>query len=96
MVYSCYNKATTKKYAIKIYQKSKLNDSMKRKAVQREILALKKIDHPNIIRMHDLIETSKQIAIVTDYISGISLHQFVKQGCVNRQVPESTCRRLFK
>lgn len=32
---------------------------MKRKAVQREIMALKKIDHPNIIRMHDLIETQK-------------------------------------
>ena len=48
-----------KKYAIKIYQKSKLNDSMKRKAVQREIMALKKIDHPNIIKMYDLIETNK-------------------------------------
>ena len=47
---------------------------MKRKAVQREILALKKIDHPNIIKMHDLIETSKTICIVTDYIGGISLH----------------------
>ena len=57
-----------KKLAIKIYQNSKLNDSMKRKAVQREILALKKIDHPHIIKMHDLIETAKQICIVTDYI----------------------------
>lgn len=74
MVYQCVHKATMKKYAIKIYQKAKLNDSMKRKAVQREIMALKKIDHPHIIRMLDLIETSKQICIVTDYISGISLH----------------------
>lgn len=57
-----------RKYAIKIYQKVKLNDSMKRKAVQREIMALKKIDHPHIIKMYDLIETSKQICIVTDYI----------------------------
>ena len=51
--------SSVRKYAIKIYQKSKLNDSMKRKAVQREIMALKKIDHPHIIKMHDLIETSK-------------------------------------
>ena len=48
-----------KKYAIKIYQKVKLNDSMKRKAVQREIMALKRIDHPHIIKMYDLIETGK-------------------------------------
>ena len=78
VVYICYHKASMKKYAIKIYQKAKLNDSMKRKAVQREIMALKRIDHPNIIRMHDLIETSKQICIVTDFIQGISLHQYVK------------------
>jgi protein-serine/threonine kinase len=51
---------------------------MKRKAVQREIIALRKIDHPNIIKMHDLIETAKQICIVTDYVSGISIHQYVK------------------
>lgn len=84
MVYACYNKCSMKKYAIKIYQKAKLNDSMKRKAVQREIMALKKIDHPNIIRMHDLIETSKQICIVMDCIQGISLHQYVKTQCSNR------------
>ena len=41
---------------------------MKRKAVQREIMALKRIDHPHIIRMHGLIETTKQICIVTDFI----------------------------
>lgn len=32
-VYVCYDKLSMKKYAIKIYQKVKLNDSMKRKAV---------------------------------------------------------------
>jgi hypothetical protein len=32
---------------------------MKKKAVQREIIALRKISHPNIISMHDLIETGK-------------------------------------
>lgn len=33
VVYVCYHKASMKKFAIKIYQKAKLNDSMKRKAV---------------------------------------------------------------
>lgn len=69
---------------------------MKRKAVQREIMALKKIDHPNIIKMYDLIETSREICIVTDYIKGISLHQYVKQQCTNRQVKEAVCRKFFK
>lgn len=59
-------------------------------------MALKKIDHPHIIKMHDLIETSKQICIVTDYIQGISLHQYVKQQCSNRQVKEHVCRKFFR
>ena len=33
VVHICIHKPTEKKYAIKIYQKAKLNDSMKRKAV---------------------------------------------------------------
>ena len=74
----CHHRETLKKYAIKIYEKSKLNDSMKKKAVQREIISLRKIDHPNIIKMHDLIETQKQICLVTDFVNGISMHHYVK------------------
>ena len=69
---------------------------MKRKAVQREIIALRKINHPNIIKMYDLVETQKQIFIVVDYIPGISLHHYVKTQCTNRAVKESICRRFFK
>ena len=54
---------------------------MKRKAVQREIIALKQINHPNIIKTYEALETNKQIFIVTDYISGISLNQYVKTQC---------------
>lgn len=46
---------------------------MKKKAVQREIVVLGKVNHPNIIRMHELIDTSRQINIVTDFVEGISL-----------------------
>ena len=36
-------------FALKVYDKYKLCDAMKRKAVQREIAVLKKVDHPNVI-----------------------------------------------
>ena len=96
MVRICHHRETQKKYAIKIYEKSKLNDTMKKKAVQREIISLRKIDHPNIIKMHDLIETPRQICLVTDFVNGISMHHFVKTQCTNRMVKEPTCRRFFK
>ena len=58
---------------MKIYEKYKLADPMKRKAAQREITVLKRLQNPGIIRLHDLIDTAKQIYIVTDFVKGISL-----------------------
>lgn len=51
---------------------------MKKKAVQREIAVLKKVDHPNIIKLVELIETNKQINLVMEYVNGVSLHTYSK------------------
>jgi serine/threonine-protein kinase ULK/ATG1 len=51
---------------------------MKRKAMQREIAVLKRLQHPSVITLHDLIDTPKQMHLVTDYIKGISLQQYVR------------------
>ena len=51
---------------------------MKRKAVSREITVLKRLNHPGVIRMHDLIDTPKSIYIVTDYVKGKSLQDYSK------------------
>lgn len=66
---------------------------MKKRAVQREIIALKKITHPNIIRMHELIETPRQTCIVTDIVEGISLYSYLKaKAGVNNILNESDCK----
>lgn len=69
----CLDKRDQHKYAMKVYDKYKLTDPMKKKAAQREITVLKRLSHPGIIQLHDLIDTPKQIFIVTDFIKGISL-----------------------
>lgn len=76
-----YQKQTNNKFAIKTYEKVKLNDPMKKKATQREIVVLKKLNHPNIIKLYELIETPKQINLVTEYVNGTSLQQYVKNSC---------------
>ena len=91
----CLDKRNQVKYAMKIYEKYKLADPMKRKAAQREITVLKRLQNPGIIRLHDLIDTPKQIYIVTDFVKGISLQQYVK-SLNNRMVREITARRIFK
>ena len=69
---------TKTRYAIKIYEKHRLADPMKRKAAQREITVLKRLKHPGMIGLHDLIDTPKQIYMITDYVKGISLKEYAK------------------
>lgn len=74
----CLDKRDQQKYAIKTYEKYRMTDPMKRKAMQREIAVLKRLQHPSVIALHDLIDTSRQVHLVTDYVKGISLQQYVK------------------
>ncbi len=67
-------KSTKKKVAMKIYPKYKLNDVNKRKSVMREIICMKKLEHPNIVRLYDSFETPKEIYIIQEYVSGVSLY----------------------
>lgn len=53
------HKKTGEKYAMKVYDKYKLNDANKKKALTREIAVLKKVDHPNLVKLIEVIETSR-------------------------------------
>lgn len=72
------HKPTNTQVAIKIYENSKLNDSLKRNALKREIEVMKKIDNLYIVKLFETIESSKQKFIIMEYISGISLLAYLK------------------
>jgi serine/threonine protein kinase len=59
---------------MKIYPKFKLNDATKRKSVYREISCMKKLEHPNVVKLIDSFETPKEIILILEYISGVSLY----------------------
>jgi len=63
---------------MKVYEKHRLADPMKRKAAQREIAVLKRLHHPGMISLYDLIDTPKQIYLITDYVKGFSLQTLAK------------------
>mmetsp|Transcript_18569 Transcript_18569/g.31763 ORF Transcript_18569/g.31763 Transcript_18569/m.31763 type:complete len:262 (-) Transcript_18569:26-811(-) len=76
------HKRTKQRVAIKIYPKYKLNDVSKRRAVQREILCMKKLSHPYVCKLYDHFESAKEIFLVQEYVSGISMYQFIRnKGC---------------
>ena len=51
------HKQSKQRVAIKVYPKHKLNDSGKRRAVEREIRCMKSLQHPHICKLYDHFET---------------------------------------
>lgn len=67
--------------AIKILEKAKILDQKDIKNIVQELSILKRVNHPNIIKLYELIETEKKIYIVTEYVDGGELYQnIITQG----------------
>lgn len=57
LVYMGIKKDTQEKVALKIYQKEKIKDLQRKKSIRREIKIMKRINHPFIVKLYDVIET---------------------------------------
>ena len=68
IVKQAIHKLSGHKYAIKIYEKSKLSDPARKSTVKREIQILKKLNNPHTIKMYDVIETTKYVRIIILYL----------------------------
>jgi len=83
---------TGHKVAIKIYEKYKLIDLQVKQNLIREIKILHRVSHPNIMRLFESIDTYNNVYLVTEYISGPSLHEFLKQ---KERVDEAEANRIL-
>ncbi|KAF8631859.1 hypothetical protein AX15_002129 [Amanita polypyramis BW_CC] len=74
--------------AIKIVSKTSLSSEVslnhlademehKRLAIEREIVVMKLIDHPNIMRLYDVWETSTELFLVLEYVQGGELFEYL-------------------
>ncbi|ESO00628.1 hypothetical protein HELRODRAFT_131017, partial [Helobdella robusta] len=83
---------TKSKVAIKIIQKTRLDDECVRKILQ-EINIMKMLKHPHIIRLYQVMQTEKLIYLVTEYASGGEIFDhIVAHGRMN----EKEARKKFK
>lgn len=80
--------------AIKIYDKSKLEEPQRRKSVKREIKLMEMMDNEYIVKLYGVIETRHQLYILMEYVSGLSLHGYLKLYR-NRRLPEEEARRIY-
>lgn len=86
--------ATNQKVAIKIYEKAKIKDLQRRKGVRREIEILERLSHKNIVKIIDTVESNNHVNIILEYVSGSSLHHFLKKHH-ERRLDEEVARQIF-
>ena len=60
---------TGREVAIKIIDKTQLNQTSLQKLF-REVRIMKFLDHPNIVKLYEVIETDKTLYLVMEYASG--------------------------
>ena len=73
-----YHKLTGRKVAIKIINKKEMTNRQL-ELVKTEIDILKICQHPNIIRLYDVIENQEKIYIITEYCSGKDLFSYIEK-----------------
>ncbi len=94
LVRSAINKITKQKYAIKIYPKINLLSLEKRNSIKNEISVLKQLNHENIMKLYEVIDSPKNIYLVLEYIKGISLSDYIKRFPEIR-IKEDKCKKIY-
>ena len=86
------NKKTTQEVAVKIINKTRFKiDSSK---IKQEIMILKQLNHPNIVKFLDYIETTNTIFIIMEYISKTTLKTFLTNN--KNSINEETASTIMK
>lgn len=79
--------------AIKFIRRESIPKGSERESkVHREINALKRLSHPNIIKLEEVLQNDKYIGIVLEYASGGELFDYILQ---HRYLKDSLACRLF-
>lgn len=79
--------------AIKLIRRETLGSNPSRlPKIYREISILRGLSHPNIVRLHEMVETDRHIGIIMEYASGGELFDYILN---NRYLRDNPARRLF-
>ncbi|XP_038990796.1 serine/threonine-protein kinase ATG1c-like [Hibiscus syriacus] len=78
--------------AIKEIATGRLNKKLQ-DSLMSEVYILKRINHPNIIRLHDIIEVPGKIHLVLEYCKGGDLSMYISR---HGSVPEATAKHFMQ
>uniref|UniRef100_A0A8C6W5S4 Serine/threonine-protein kinase BRSK2-like n=1 Tax=Nannospalax galili TaxID=1026970 RepID=A0A8C6W5S4_NANGA len=84
-----------RKVAIKMVNREKLSESVLMK-VEREIAILKLIEHPHVLKLHDVYENKKYLYLVLEHVSGGELFDYlVKKGLLTPKEARKSFRQII-
>ncbi|KAG0671511.1 hypothetical protein C6P45_000343 [Maudiozyma exigua] len=79
--------------AIKLIKRDTIKkNSNKEVKIYREINALKQLNHPNIVKLDEVLQNSKYIGIVLQYASGGEFYKYIQR---KKRLKEQPACRLF-
>ena len=79
--------------AMKILEKDNIKCESDFKRVVREIQVLKLLNHPNIVKLLEVIDTPRHIYLVTDFVDNGELFSYI---VAKQRLPEAEACRFFR
>jgi serine/threonine protein kinase len=79
-VYLCEHVTMGRRVALKVLPLSQAEDQASLQRFYREARAVARLDHPNIIRAHDLDHEDNLHFLVLEFVDGCNLHDFVRRN----------------
>ncbi|CAK86928.1 unnamed protein product (macronuclear) [Paramecium tetraurelia] len=79
--------------AIKILEKSRIENQCDLIRVQREISILRKVCHSNVIKLYEILESESCVYLVMEYVKGGELYEYIIK---KKYLPEHIAVRYFQ
>ncbi|KAI9333935.1 kinase-like domain-containing protein [Zopfochytrium polystomum] len=81
------------KVALKIIYKSSIKKPEHVKRIKREVRIMRLLNHPFIAKLHDVLETDREIVLCLEYVDGGELFDYIVS---HTRLAEKNARRLFR
>jgi len=95
IVVEATSKVDGEKYAVKIIDKSMIKEDIK--LLKREIDIMKKVDHKNILKLHEIYEDDQKVYIVMELINGSELFdRIVEKGFYSEKNAQVVIRQILE
>jgi len=94
IVYQCTQIEGEIDYAVKVIDKEALKEDIK--LLKREVEIMKKVDHNNILKLHEIYEDENQVYIVMELVQGSELFdRIVDKGYYNEKYSKNIVNQIL-